>query len=189
MHSGSAFKNGKAMRLKINFFRLSIGDPSVTIMQPNKLIGGVDMTILARAMIFFIILTVAPSFASEKVEPPSECGQCGMDRDTFAHGRMLIEYADGTSSGTCSLNCAAVEMNVNKGKKVKSLKVADYISKKLIDAKGAIWVIGGSQPGIMTEMPKWAFKKKDDARRFIKEYGGRITGYDEALNLALLENQ
>jgi nitrous oxide reductase accessory protein NosL len=129
------------------------------------------------------------AIAAEKVEPPKECKQCGMDRVAFAHGRMLIKYADGTTVGTCSLNCAAVEMKANKGKKVNALKVADYGTKKLIDARTSVWVIGGSKDGIMTEMPKWAFMARADAERFVKEFGGRITGFDEALNLALRENE
>jgi copper chaperone NosL len=123
------------------------------------------------------------------VESPRSCKQCGMDRVAFAHGRMLIVYADGTSAGACSLNCAAVEMKTNKGKKVNSLKVADYTTKKLVDARTAVWVLGGSKDGIMTEMPKWAFSAKAEAERFVKENGGRITDFDEALNLALRENE
>ena len=68
-----------------------------------------------------------------------------MDRVAFSYSRMTIVYADGTSSGTCSLNCAAVEMKENKGKKVKSLNVADFNSRKLMDARAATWVIGGSK--------------------------------------------
>ncbi len=144
--------------------------------------------------IFCLILTMCLLFpcaaviASERIEPPRECKQCGMDRVAFAHGRMVIFYADGTTVATCSLNCAAVQMRENNKKRVKALKVADYMTKKLIDANTAVWVVGGSRPGIMTEMPKWAFIRKDDARKFVKEYGGRVTSFDEALNLALKEN-
>jgi nitrous oxide reductase accessory protein NosL len=65
--------------------------------------------------------------------------------------------------------------------------VADYQTEKLIDAKAAAWVIGGDQQGIMTTLPKWAFIKKEDAQKFVKAHGGRITGFDEALDLALGE--
>jgi copper chaperone NosL len=141
------------------------------------------------SLLICMLFAATSAMAAEKVEPPGECKQCGMDRVAFAHGRMLIVYADGTTAGTCSLNCAAVEMKVNKGKKVKALKVADYGTKKLIDARTAVWVIGGSKDGIMTEMPKWAFSRRVDAERFVKENGGRIAGFDEALNLALRENE
>jgi nitrous oxide reductase accessory protein NosL len=126
--------------------------------------------------------------AADTVENPKPCKQCGMDRVAFSYSRMLILYADGTTSGTCSLNCAAVEMKENKGKQVKSLKVADYVTNKLVDARSATWVIGGGKQGVMTDMPKWAFAKKDDAQKFVKENGGRVTTFDEALNLALSEN-
>ena len=146
-----------------------------------------------RAAIYFVflclLLTCHVTLASEKIEPPKECKQCGMDRWAFASSRMMVVYADGTTAGTCSLNCAVVEMKANKGKKVKSLSVADYGTKKLIDARTAIWVLGGSKSGVMTEMPKWAFARKEDAQKFVREYGGRVATFDEALNLALKENE
>jgi nitrous oxide reductase accessory protein NosL len=136
-----------------------------------------------------LVLTGAVAIAADKVENPKPCKQCGMDRVAFSYSRMLILYADGTTVGICSLNCAAAEMKEHKGKQVKSLKVADYNSKKLIDARTAAWVIGGGKPGVMTAVPKWAFAKKDEALKFVKENGGRVTAFDEALNLALRENE
>jgi nitrous oxide reductase accessory protein NosL len=140
-------------------------------------------------LVMCLFLIGVAANAADKVEPPKPCKQCGMDRVTFSYSRMLILYADGTTAGTCSLNCAAVEMKENKGKKVKSLKVADYNTRKLIDARTATWVIGGSKQGVMTAMPKWAFAKNNEAQKFVKEYGGRLTSFDEALNLALRENE
>lgn len=147
------------------------------------------MKTIMKVILVFVMITGAVAIAADKVENPKPCKQCGMDRVAFSYSRMLILYGDGTSAGTCSLNCAAVEMKGNKGKKVKSLKVADYNSRKLIDAKTAAWVIGGSKQGVMTAMPKWAFAKRSDAEKFAKESGGRVTTFDEALNLALRENE
>jgi nitrous oxide reductase accessory protein NosL len=141
------------------------------------------------SLVICLLLSCTAAIAADKVENPKPCKQCGMDRVAFSYSRMLIVYADGTTSGTCSLNCAAVEMKVNKGKQVKSLKVADYNSRNLMDARAATWVIGGAKQGVMTEVPKWAFAKIDDARKFVKENGGRVTTFDEALNLALRENE
>ena len=67
---------------------------------------------------------------------------------------MLIVYADGTTVGECSLNCAVVEMKENGGKKVTALLVADYATKELVDARGATWVVGGKKSGVMTSQPK-----------------------------------
>jgi hypothetical protein len=104
-----------------------------------------------------------------------------MDRKTFAHSRMLVTYEDGSSMGTCSLHCTAVELALNIDKTPKSIEVGDFKTKKLIDAEKAFWVIGGSKPGVMTKRAKWAFESKADADAFIKENGGKLVSFDEAI--------
>ncbi len=127
--------------------------------------------------------------AADTVEKPASCQQCGMDRVAFARSRMVVEYADGTTFATCSLNCTVTEMKEHKGKQVKSLKVADYVTKELIDVRSATWVVGGKKPGVMTSLAKWAFARKEDAQKFVGANGGRLTNFDEALELALKEGE
>jgi len=122
--------------------------------------------------------------AADKVEAPEACVHCGMDRTKFAHSRMLVTYTDGSSSGTCSLNCVVTDMKAAKDKTVKSFQVADYNTRKLIDAKSAAWVIGGSKKGVMTPVAKWAFADKKDADVFIKANGGKPATFDAALKAA-----
>ncbi len=112
------------------------------------------------------------------------CQYCGMDREKFAHSRMLIEFEDGTSVATCSLHCAAVDLANNIDKTPKSIKVADYATKQLTDAEKAYWVVGGSKQGVMTRNAKWAFAAKDKAEAFIKENGGKLASFDEAIKAA-----
>ena len=119
--------------------------------------------------------------AADKVEAPDACKHCGMDRTKFAHSRMVVTYTDGSSAGTCSLNCVVTDMKTAKGKTVKSFQVADYNSKRLIDAKTTTWVIGGSKKGVMTQVAKWAFADKKDADAFIKANGGKPATFDDAL--------
>jgi len=124
-------------------------------------------------------------FAAEtKVEAPDACVHCGMDRTKFGHSRMIVSYEDGASAGTCSLNCVVTDLAKNKDKKVKSYQVADYNTRKLIDAKSASWVIGGSKKGVMTKVAKWAFADKKDAEAFVKANGGKPATFDEALKAA-----
>ncbi|MBC8018288.1 MAG: nitrous oxide reductase accessory protein NosL [Verrucomicrobia bacterium] len=122
--------------------------------------------------------------AADKVEAPDACVHCGMDRTKFGHSRMVVSYTDGSSAGTCSLNCVFTDLSKNKGKSVKSYQVADYNTRKLIDAKSAAWVIGGSKKGVMTPVAKWAFVDKKDADVFIKTNGGKSATFDEALKAA-----
>lgn len=126
--------------------------------------------------------------AAEKVEAPAECKLCGMDRTKFAHSRMVVTYTDGSSTGTCSLNCVVKDMMGAKGKKVASFRVADYNSKKLIDAKTATWVMGGDKRGVMTRVPKWAFAGESDAKLFVKAHGGKVATFDEVVKASQSEN-
>ena len=122
--------------------------------------------------------------AAEKVEAPADCKHCGMNRTSFDQSRMVIIYADGSSAGTCSLNCVVTDMKESQGKKIKSFQVADYNTRELMDAKKATWVMGGKISGVMTPVAKWAFATKQAAEAFIKENGGNLASFDEALKAA-----
>jgi nitrous oxide reductase accessory protein NosL len=80
----------------------------------------------------------------------------------------------------------ATELKESK-KEVKSFQVGDYNTKKLIDAKTATWVIGGSKQGVMTKVAKWAFAEKKAADAFIKANGGKLATFDDELKAAEME--
>ena len=140
------------------------------------------------AVLLLLSLGTVCLAAETKVEAPDACVHCGMDRTKFGHSRMIVTYTDGSSAGTCSLNCVVTDMAKNKGKAVKSFQVADYNTRKLIDAKTAAWVIGGNKRGVMTPVAKWAFADKKDADAFIKADGGTPATFDEALKAAEKEH-
>jgi nitrous oxide reductase accessory protein NosL len=142
---------------------------------------------MQKILIFLLLCLVLPYpavAATPTVEAPPACEKCGMDRTRFAHSRMLIEYADHSVVGLCSLHCVAEELAQHPEKPVQSLKVADYNTKELIDAATATWVIGGSKKGVMTFVPKWAFLHKEEAQAFVAENGGEVTTFDAALQAA-----
>jgi copper chaperone NosL len=144
---------------------------------------------MRKALIFFIALACALSvtatvLAQDDVKKYPSCKYCGMDREKFAHSRMLIEYIDGTIVGTCSIHCAAVDLALNIDKMPKAVMVGDYNTKALVDAEKATWAMGGSKMGVMTRNAKWAFLQKGDAEKFIVQNGGKISTYDEAMKTA-----
>ena len=142
---------------------------------------------MKKVMMFLIICMLfayATAGAAGTVESPKACRQCGMDRTVFDQSRMLIVYADGTTVGVCSIHCAAVDMKQNKDKQVKSIMVADYITKELTDARTATWVLGGKKEGVMTSLAKWAFARGEDARKFVQENGGEVVSFDQAMKAA-----
>lgn len=138
-------------------------------------------------LILILLLISVLAVAMDSVESPKNCKQCGMDRTMFARSRMLILYADGVAVGVCSIHCAAAELRYNTVKSVGSLMVADYSTKKLIDARKAVWVVGGSKKGVMTAHAKWAFEGAEDARKFVEENGGTVNSFDRAMNAATME--
>jgi len=143
---------------------------------------------MKKTVIVVLAVLVTAAFTAfgqgDDIKQHPSCKYCGMDREKFGHSRMLIEYDDGTSVGTCSVHCAAVDLALNIDKTPKALMVGDLGTKKLIDAEKASWVINGNKPGVMTKRAKWAFEKKEDADKFIKENGGSLSTFDEAVKLA-----
>jgi copper chaperone NosL len=133
----------------------------------------------------FCLLSAIGSYSQEKefedIHKHKNCKICGMSRETFSYSRVLIEYSNGTFSGTCCLRCAALDLALNMGRRANSVKAADFNSRNLIDAKKAHWVVGGSKEGTMSTRGKWAFTRKDGAEGFIAKNGGTRGTFHDAL--------
>ena len=139
--------------------------------------------ILSGLFVTMFLLSGIVAYAENlaDVQQHKSCKYCNMDREKFAHSRMLIEFTDGSSTGLCSIHCAALELAQTFDKEPKAILVGDYNQKNLIDAEKAYWVIGGKKPGVMTKIAKWAFAEKKDAEDFIKEYGGKLGTFEDAM--------
>lgn len=136
------------------------------------------------AIAALLALAVAPppaAAAGDDVKAAPACRHCGMDREKFASSRMVIEYDDGSAVGTCSIHCAAVDLSVTLDKAPRTLRVADMVSRQLIDAEKASWVLGGGKPGVMTRRAKWAFADRAAAEAYAREVGGTVVGFEEAV--------
>lgn len=140
--------------------------------------------ILPVLLITFLLSLAGVVWAQDDMQKEPSCKFCGMDRAKFAHSRMLVTYDDGTTPGTCSIHCLAINLSLNIDKTPSSLEVGDFNSKKLIDAEKAFWVVGGNKSGVMTQQAKWAFEKKEDAEKFIMENSGTLATFDEAMKAA-----
>jgi len=115
------------------------------------------------------------------------CIDCGMDRKAYGFSRMLIRFEDGGSLGVCSLHCAVIALAAQSGRQIRSLLVADRNGRDLIDATEAFWVMGGDKSGVMTPVPKWAFRSKTAAEKFIQAHGGEPTPWAGVLEAARQE--
>lgn len=122
--------------------------------------------------------------AQDDIAGHRQCAECGMDRKAYGYSRMLLVYADSKEVGVCSLHCAVEAMDRRKDQPVPALLVADRNTHALLPAEQAIWVLGGKKRGVMTRRAKWAFQEKSAAESFIREYGGEIVPWEEALAAA-----
>lgn len=133
------------------------------------------------AVVFFFTGPAVYAETMKDIQENKTCKYCNMDREKFAHSRMLVEYGDGSSLGACSIHCVAIDLSQSFDKQPKAIFVADYNKKNLIPGEDAYWVIGGNKPGVMTRTGKWAFADKKDAEAFIKENGGKLGTFDDAM--------
>ena len=141
---------------------------------------------IVQLVLFLLFSLSSLGFAADlgDVQQHPSCKYCGMDRGKFAHSRVLIEYEDGASTGTCSIHCAAIDLANNIDRTPSRIAVGDLYSQELVDAEKAYWVVGGSKPGVMTSNAKWAFKEKAAAERFVKENGGVLAAFDDSMKAA-----
>jgi len=136
----------------------------------------------AAVMIAALGVSAGAAGAAEKdIQKIPSCQYCGMDREKFSATRMLIEYENGTTIGTCSIHCAAVDLAQSFGKAIKAIRAADFRTGKLVEAEKATWVIGAGLPGVMAAKSRLAFSAKADAEAFRKEQGGEIADFDAAI--------
>ena len=144
------------------------------------------MNTALRIVVLIALATLLAGFTGvpEDVRLAPTCSRCGMDRTKYAHSRMVVHYADGTRVAVCSLHCLAVDLAAKEHGDPVSFAVADRVSKRLIDAHTAHWVIGGNVPGVMTSRGKWAFAEKVYAQKFIREHGGQAATFASALAAA-----
>jgi copper chaperone NosL len=138
----------------------------------------------ALSLTLAILFVGTYALAQQDIDKHATCKYCGMDRKMFAHSRMLLVYEDGSELGTCSLHCVAVDLALNIDKMPKTIQVADFNTKNLIDAEKAVWVVGGEKPGVMSKRAKWAFEKKADAEAFIQANKGALADFEAAIKTA-----
>jgi nitrous oxide reductase accessory protein NosL len=122
--------------------------------------------------------------AGNDIDEYRSCNYCGMDRKAYGYSRIMVNYENGSQVGVCSLHCAVTEMEGHKERAVRSILVADRTSHEMIDAKKAVWVIGGKKRGVMTQNPTWAFTTQAAAQSFVATNGGTITSWDVVLPVA-----
>jgi len=124
--------------------------------------------------------TVEPVLINQG-ENKNACVKCGMKLTMFYKTNHIATFADGTQKQYCSIGCLSSDM---KKHKITAVKVVDAHTQKVIDAKSAHYVIDSDVRGTMSSRSKLAFASNQDASSFIKEHGGKLINFEEALKAA-----
>ncbi len=111
------------------------------------------------------------------------CPVCGMSLKMFYKTNHTSKLYNGTKRQYCSLRCLVVDMQ-EYGIDIDDIKVVDASTQELIDASEAFYVLGSKVKGTMSRVSKLAFKNRDDAEKFLKEYKGKIVDFTTALESA-----
>jgi len=124
--------------------------------------------------------TAVPMNKAELVqegESKNYCPVCGMTLPMFYKTSHAGKSKDGMKQ-YCSIHCLVEDNIVNKAQ-LSELKVVDNTTLKLVDSKGAFFIVGSNKPATMSMVSKYAFAKKEDALKFAKENGGEIKTFDD----------
>ncbi|WP_052502665.1 nitrous oxide reductase accessory protein NosL [Halarcobacter anaerophilus] len=81
------------------------------------------------------------------------------------------------------MTCLAKD-NEEYGIDLDNIEAVDYNSLKRVNAKKAFFVVGSKIKAKISKTSKLAFEKEEDAKKFIKQNGGKLMSFDEAFDLA-----
>lgn len=136
--------------------------------------------LIACSLIFMLGLFV---FTGVQAEEQKWCPLCSMNLKMFWKTTHWLTFSDGTRTGYCSIHCASIVYQ-KRAPDIDHWEVADYDTKRLINARSSHFLIGSDLPGTMTPVSKLAFASLDTAKRYQKEHGGTIGTLDDALKRA-----
>lgn len=113
----------------------------------------------------------------QKGDKNAYCQICGMTLTMFYRTNHAATI-NGEVHQYCSLHCLLEEAMLKKVEP-KDIKVVDNVTLKFMDANKAFYVVGSKQPATMDSVSKYAFSSEDEAKKFIKEFGGEIMSFPE----------
>jgi nitrous oxide reductase accessory protein NosL len=131
--------------------------------------------LLCLISVTFFVLSVSSAWAGD-IE---RCIVCGMNVSKYPHSRYVVETTDGKKYTTCGVQCG-LTLHLRFKDQWKSATATDLLSNRPFDVKKGFYVYKSS---VITDMAPGfiAFKRKVDAEKFAKGFGGKVVTYEEAL--------
>ncbi len=119
-----------------------------------------------------------------------KCPYCGMDRKEHHRTRMLVQYSDDLTDGTCSIHCLALSLGVNIDREPKNIWGPDYGSstepRPLLPVDNLTYLIGADLKHAMTKKSKHSFASADVAKEIQAKHGGALGNFNDALRESYL---
>ena len=119
-----------------------------------------------------------------------KCPYCGMDRKQHHRTRMLVQYSDDLTDGTCSIHCLALSLGVNVDREPKMIWGPDFASAAepslLLPVEKLSYLIGADIKHVMTKKSKHSFASADVAKVHQARHGGTLGDFDEAMKQSYL---
>lgn len=109
------------------------------------------------------------------------CIVCGMDVSKYPHTRYVVETTDGKNFPTCGVQCG-LTLHLRFDNRWKKATATDLLSNRTFDATKGFYVYKST---VITDMAPGfiSFKRKEDAEKFAKGFGGQVVSYEEALGI------
>jgi hypothetical protein len=104
-----------------------------------------------------------------------------MNVSKYPHTRNVAETTDGKRYTTCGVQCG-LTLHLRLKDKWKAATAMDLLSNRSFDVKKGFYVYKSS---VVTDMgPGFiAFKRRADAEKFARGFGGQMVTYEEALEI------
>jgi hypothetical protein len=102
-----------------------------------------------------------------------------MDVAQYPHSRYVVTTTDGKTYATCGVQCG-LTLHLRFEEQWASGEATDLLSNRSFDAEKGFYVYKSS---VITDMSPGfiAFKRRADAEKFAKGFGGQVVTYQEAL--------
>lgn len=130
------------------------------------------------ALMLFLVSSVLMSGLWTWAADIERCVVCGMDVSKYPHSRYVVETTDGKKYTTCGVQCG-LTLHLRFKDQWKLATATDLLSNRPFDVKKGFYVYKSS---VITDMAPGfiAFKRRVDAEKFAKGFGGKVVTYEEA---------
>jgi DeoR/GlpR family transcriptional regulator of sugar metabolism len=103
---------------------------------------------------------------------PARCLQCGGEINSRLS--FLIEKKDGTQLNACCAHCGLMAINILSD--VHTAMTADFMYGTMLNVRQA-WYVLHDDIGICCTPSVLCFSKQEDAKRFVKGFGGSVVNF------------